>query len=77
MMVVRQHLQLFKTLQTITGFGTDSTDDSTDTTPTDGNGNGGFDSNDGGNTGGGNTGGGDDGDGNGDDYTPPPEGGYP
>ena len=63
-------------LQTITGFGTDSTDDSTDTTPTDGNGNG-VGSNDGGNTGGGNTGGGDAGDGNGDDYTPPPEGGYP
>ena len=63
-------------LQTITGFGTDSTDNSTDTTPTDGNGNGAV-SNDGGNTGGGNTGGGDAGDGNGDDYTPPPEGGYP
>ena len=64
-------------LQTITGISTDSTDDeSTDTTPTDGNGNG-AGSNDGGNTGGGNTGGGDAGDGNGDDYTPPPEGGYP
>ena len=63
-------------LQTVTGINTDSTDDSTDTTPTDGNGNG-AGSNDGGNTGGGNTGGGDAGDGNGDDYTPPPEGGYP
>ena len=58
-------------LQTITGFGTDSTDDSTDTTPTDGNGNG-ASGNDGGNTGGE-----DAGDGNGDDYTPPSGGGYP
>ena len=63
-------------LQTITGISTDSTDDSTDTTPTDGNGNG-VGGNDGGNTGGGNTGGGDDGGGSGNDYTPPPEGGYP